>query len=653
MPGLKKLIVNIRLGKEKKVEPCSPVVEDQPALKRANARLRKKNGSSVNISSGLGIVHNSFPIRNLSFSRQNSFEPGQSIKDFDLSPVSRRDIPLIGASRPVSSDEFAASDPSRSQHDGEQVKSIEREVHPINLATAAANSALQRRSIRYSRSSLNVRPTLKIVNTDPEPIEDSDDEPLSSASEWARLDRHPKAKLPAIHDLDWDKLTDEEVRNIAKAYDNAAPSNYSHSSFADSGIAMSISRSGSEKAYSGKGKSRQRSSSYLSRRMSDAMSESMEAWYEAETEFENDGDRETLNETNTENSSRVSRRDTALDIPQRLVLGLREIDHRVQIETKQFLEQAWEVDRLEEEERLHADAWEMESRLYLVESAQRDRREQEERERKAQEELERLEEELLQEALREIAEDERREKERRLAEERARLRDCCVCGDSQDKDKFPEKAPAVGCEHPPNTCNECLEAWMASEFETKGCDGIKCPECPQTLEYQEVQEAASQETFAAYDKLTIRNALGSLDEFAWCLKPECGSGQLNIDNNDFMDCVSCHYKQCLRHKVPWHNSETCEQYEYRVSGQKQRDEAKKEEEMLNNLSKKCPGPNCGWRIEKIDGCEHMTCKRCKHQFCWICLADHLEIKRIGNTAHNPSCKFHSTNLDLAWPFNMH
>jgi hypothetical protein len=154
---------------------------------------------------------------------------------------------------------------------------------------------------------------------------------------------------------------------------------------------------------------------------------------------------------------------------------------------------------------------------------------------------------------------------------------------------------------------------MASEFDTKGCDGLKCPECPATLDYVEVQESASAETFVAFDKLATRNALGSLEEFAWCLKAGCGSGQINVNNMDFMDCVSCGYKQCLKHKVLWHKGETCDQYEYRVSGQQARDEEKKTEEMLDSMSKKCPNKGCGWRIQKISGCEHMTCKRCKHE----------------------------------------
>lgn len=77
------------------------------------------------------------------------------------------------------------------------------------------------------------------------------------------------------------------------------------------------------------------------------------------------------------------------------------------------------------------------------------------------------------------------------------------------------------------------------------------------------------------------------------------------------------------------------------------------------------------RIEKISGCDHMKCKRCQFEFCWyvaqriiftdqmlndatrLCLASHAKIKQEGNTAHAKDCKYHSKNLDVAWPFNAH
>ncbi|KAI7313182.1 hypothetical protein KC315_g11767 [Hortaea werneckii] len=241
----------------------------------------------------------------------------------------------------------------------------------------------------------------------------------------------------------------------------------------------------------------------------------------------------------------------------------------------------------------------------------------------------------------------------RMAAERARLRDCVVCGDTKDPLDFPVKTPTPGCRHPPGLCTQCLQSWIASELDSKGCEGIKCPECPQTLQHADVRQAASQETFKAYDTLATRNALSTLAEFAWCLNSQCGSGQLNIQNQNFMDCASCRFKQCLRHKVAWHMGETCEQYEYRSSGAKARADEAKTEATLMTMSKLCPNKQCGWRIEKTGGCEHMTCRRCRHEFCWQCMAAQSEIKRIGNEAHKSWCKFHSKNLAIAWPFNVH
>ena len=37
-------------------------------------------------------------------------------------------------------------------------------------------------------------------------------------------------------------------------------------------------------------------------------------------------------------------------------------------------------------------------------------------------------------------------------------------------------------------------------------------------------------------------------------------------------------------------------------------------------TKKCP--KCKTNIEKNSGCMHMTCQKCRHEFCWLCLGDY-------------------------------
>ena len=67
--------------------------------------------------------------------------------------------------------------------------------------------------------------------------------------------------------------------------------------------------------------------------------------------------------------------------------------------------------------------------------------------------------------------------------------------------------------------------------------------------------------------------------------------------------------------------------------------------MLDDVSKKFPGPNCGWQIQTTEGCAYVTCSKCRYEFCWECRASHEEIDRVGNTAHARACKFHTANLD--------
>jgi hypothetical protein len=134
-------------------------------------------------------------------------------------------------------------------------------------------------------------------------------------------------------------------------------------------------------------------------------------------------------------------------------------------------------------------------------------------------------------------------------------------------------------------------------------------------------------------------------------------------------CEECGFRVCVVHDNTWHEGETCTEYDYRVSGQKEKDEQKRKEQeeaslkAIGKMSKKCPGRKCGWNIQKNDGCDHMTCEcsaagrpdryrcctdllgsKCSHEFCWLCLAPYDAIRKTGNAAHNDDCKYHSDRI---------
>ena len=76
---------------------------------------------------------------------------------------------------------------------------------------------------------------------------------------------------------------------------------------------------------------------------------------------------------------------------------------------------------------------------------------------------------------------------------------------------------------------------------------------------------------------------------------------------------TCNNPFCFRCGSEAHDPCTCQQLQ--TWNLKCQDESETANWILAN-TKKCP--ECMTRIEKNQGCNHMTCKICKFEFCWIC-----------------------------------
>lgn len=194
-------------------------------------------------------------------------------------------------------------------------------------------------------------------------------------------------------------------------------------------------------------------------------------------------------------------------------------------------------------------------------------------------------------------------------------RTCIVCSDDLYPLGFPAKPPSSECTHTVNTCTSCLEKCVAADLEGRGWQRISCPECRELLNHSDMQRAAAADVFERYDQLATRGVLGADDSFHWCLGEGCGSGQMHEDpdgQNPVFQCMKCHLRQCLKHKIPWHDNETCEQYDYRLSGQADRDRRAQEDEAseatANSTTQACPKSTCRAKIEKKTGCDHMSCR---------------------------------------------
>jgi hypothetical protein len=96
-------------------------------------------------------------------------------------------------------------------------------------------------------------------------------------------------------------------------------------------------------------------------------------------------------------------------------------------------------------------------------------------------------------------------------------------------------------------------------------------------------------------------------------------------------------KTCFTHRCVWHEGSTCKSYTADLLAKD-----KAHENVLKAITR-CPG--CGHGVIKADdeGCDHMTCI-CRHDFCWSCLVPYdgpMGIRKIGNGAHKPSCRFYA------------
>lgn len=213
---------------------------------------------------------------------------------------------------------------------------------------------------------------------------------------------------------------------------------------------------------------------------------------------------------------------------------------------------------------------------------------------------------------------------------------CAVC--SEENLTLLAKSPSDRCAHGPTLCGDCLFEHVRTAIADSGLVEVDCPvgSCGAVLTYSEVNSAARGDSMLIerFDSLQMKQALGADENFVWCLNPNCGSGQYHEDGIEapIVTCFRCNTKSCFEHKILWHEDFTCSEYNADV---RPLDQASADFIDLN--TKGCPG--CKSRIEKNEGCDHMTCTRCGHEFCWLCLADYNSIRQNGNAYHNEGCQY--------------
>nr|NP_001123340.1 Zn-finger (RING/cysteine-rich C6HC)-7 [Ciona intestinalis]FAA00216.1 TPA: zinc finger protein [Ciona intestinalis] len=192
-------------------------------------------------------------------------------------------------------------------------------------------------------------------------------------------------------------------------------------------------------------------------------------------------------------------------------------------------------------------------------------------------------------------------------------------------------------------CKQCITSYFEIHISEGTITSLICPEpdCDTTALPNQVKEAVNKDLYERYEKLLLQTTLDTMTDIVFCPLMHCQSAVIIEPEASIGQCPSCAYAFCVHCKLAYHGVspckiasheiiKLCKEYESANEEKKKQMEKKYGRKVLckalddratqawmNNNTKPCPG--CNASIEKLDGCNKMTCYKCRAYFCWICM----------------------------------
>ncbi|KAI0070525.1 hypothetical protein K474DRAFT_769682 [Panus rudis PR-1116 ss-1] len=168
-------------------------------------------------------------------------------------------------------------------------------------------------------------------------------------------------------------------------------------------------------------------------------------------------------------------------------------------------------------------------------------------------------------------------------------------------------------------CKTCLHGYLIASIDNKvfplKClgDGAKCSQ-PVPIDIARELLSASE-----FDRVTEASAISYVQsrpqEFFYCPTPDCPQIYRSAPRNTTLQCPSCLVRICPHCHVEHHEGVECPDPEIE-------DKKLLEAWIQTHDAKRCP--RCKAPIERIAGCNHMTCGVCKTHICWVCMGTFVD-----------------------------
>merc|ERR1719238_513968 len=178
---------------------------------------------------------------------------------------------------------------------------------------------------------------------------------------------------------------------------------------------------------------------------------------------------------------------------------------------------------------------------------------------------------------------------------------------------------ALSCKH--RFCKSCF----AEHIDAAERNSVfrRCPkgECGLAIGAPAAQQVLPPEQYTKYMNWILERFVTASNRLKYCPTPGCGAVVVNSDLATYPEvtCGSCVKRWCFNCTEEPHRPANCDQV---LAWKEKGDDSDLTALWIKANTKKCP--RCNKVINKDAGCQHMTCDRCKHQFCWLCMRPYSE-----------------------------
>ncbi|ORY95727.1 putative ariadne-1 protein-like protein [Syncephalastrum racemosum] len=207
---------------------------------------------------------------------------------------------------------------------------------------------------------------------------------------------------------------------------------------------------------------------------------------------------------------------------------------------------------------------------------------------------------------------------------------CSICFDDEDV-----KPVSAGCGH--QFCDGCYTYYIRQKITEEGESfRICCPheKCKVVVPYSLVMQLMDNSVQDRYCELLRQAFVDDIPTLRWCPAPDCPFAVECHIPLAALDVVppavqcSCGHRFCFGCDLPDHQPTMCR---LAKAWLKKCEDDSETANWITTHTKDCP--RCSSAIEKNGGCNHMLCRKCRHEFCWVCYESWYDHNRTPHSCN--------------------